>query len=483
MKVLRNAAIFTFFSFFKKGITFILMPLYTYFLSPADYGVVNTIMAFLSLISLFVTLNMEAAATRFFFKYKDNQVKVKEIWGTLSVTVFIMSLLVPFLIFVFNRQVVHFFIEGIDFYPYLFIGLFIVFIQPLGDIYKAYLKANQKSKEFSIMNLVYFIVYTALLVLFIVVFKYKVRAFLYATLISHGLFFIYSFIKFIPQVKLCFRPAYLKEMFKYSIPLLPHHLSSWVTNMIDKIFLNNISGAVSAGLYSVGAKFGIIQKMVVDSVDTAFTPWFFEEYEKGEEGVKKIIKFADAVITFTSFFGFVLSIFSYEIIIYLLPGNNFDSGWKVVPWIAFSFVFHSMYNFFNKVFLLDNTKKLSFVSILGAGLNIGLNLLLIPKFGFVGAAIATTVSYFIRSIIALIVSKDSGINFNWVKMYLMAFSFFLFSGLNGLLQYFNVLTNPILILIIKVTITTLIVFVISKVYSDYWQKIMAIIKRKLRLSK
>ena len=83
-KILQNSAIYTVIMVLQKGISFFLMPLYTAFLSPSDYGILGVVSSVSSLMAVFITLGLEAAAARFYYKYNKDEDQAKKIYGNVS---------------------------------------------------------------------------------------------------------------------------------------------------------------------------------------------------------------------------------------------------------------------------------------------------------------------------------------------------------------------------------------------------------------
>ena len=92
-KILQNSAIYTVIMVLQKGISFFLMPLYTAFLSPADYGVIGVVTSVSSLMAVFITLGLEAAAARFYYQNNKDEVKSKLVYGNVALVILANSLL------------------------------------------------------------------------------------------------------------------------------------------------------------------------------------------------------------------------------------------------------------------------------------------------------------------------------------------------------------------------------------------------------
>ena len=416
-KVVSDSALYSFSTLLQRGAAFFLLPLYTSFLTPEDYGIVNVVNAVSSFLAVLIMMALNGAATRFHYKNTDDNYR-KILWGTITTIVFISSLGWGAVFFTFHRLLVDPFIGEIDYYPFAVIGLANTVITPLYLLFQSYLQARQEAMYYSINTLSHFFVQVGLAIVFIAVYRMGAVGMLLSNVITSLLFFLYVIIAYIPKIKIGYDKTIAKESFNYSLPLLPHQISIWSAGTIDRLFLNGYKGEAITGVYTVGQQFGTVVGTIAYSVNQAFVPWFFQMIEKGNEGFRKIEKMGLFAVVGYSLIAFVISLFAPEVL-RIMVSESFRDAWQVIPLLTFAFVFHGVYFFFINILFVKDTGWVFVVTLASMVIDIVASIVLIPIMGFWGAGVACFLTYFSRSIFALILSKikNKNINYNAVAMF------------------------------------------------------------------
>lgn len=422
-KIVTNSAMYSFTTLLQKGASFFLLPLYTAFLTPEDYGVVNVVTSVSSFMAVLIMMALNGAATRFHFKYNDEKFR-KVLWGTITSIVFLSSIGWGGVFFIFHRYLVDPFIGEIDYYPYVVVGLANTIITPLYLLFQSYLQAKQEALHYNINTLANFFVQVGLAIVFIAVLKMGALGMLLANVTTALIFFLYVLFFFIPRIKICIKKEIAKDAISYSLPLLPHQLSLWSAGTIDRLFLNGYKGEAQTGVLSVGQQFGNVVATIAYSVNQAFVPWFFQMIEEGKNGFRKIEKMGLFAVVFYCLIAFVISVFTPEIL-QVMVSERFRDAWEIIPLLTFAFVYYGVYFFYINILFIKDTRIVFLVTMASMIVNIIMNILLIPKIGIWGAAIACFMTYFSRSIFALILSRmrNKDIKYNFVVMIILPIIF------------------------------------------------------------
>lgn len=422
-KVLKNSGIYTVASILQKGISFFLLPLYTSFLTPDDYGVLNVVTSVSSLLSILFLLGLQGAGTRFYYAHKEEEEYSKRLWGALALFVLINSVVLGGLFLLCHDFLIDPIVGNIPFYPFLLLGIANTIVSPLYLFFQSYLQSRQIGLHYGINIIINFLINTGLIILFVAGFGWGVVGVLAAHLITSLIFFIYVLIAFVPKLKLSLDKTILKPAFKYSLPLVPHLLASWSSGMIDRLFLNVMKSKKDTGLYSVANQLSSLVHTLTTAVNNAYAPWFFETYE--EKNFSQIRKMGQFLVLLYSMVSLVVSLFSPEVL-KIMVSSEFREVWTIIPFLSFASVFQGMYYLYGSLLTLDKTKYFSMITVISLTVNVVLNILLIPKMGYVGSAVACYFTFLTKSIMALLISsiKVKSIKFHWGWMYLIAFAFF-----------------------------------------------------------
>ena len=303
-------------------------------------------------------------------------------------------------------------------------------------VYDNILKSQQKALKSSIISIVYFLLSITLNIVFVVVFKMGATGVVIATLIASFIYTVYFFADIIVtnQIILCIDVSLLKEALKYSIPIMPHNLSTQITMLVSKSLIGGTSALGALGLYSIASQFGDISDTVQTYVNNAYGPWLYEKLHSAEEGYKKAIRnIVNMMSLVIGLFLLGIALFAEDYITLFLEKSYVDAG-KYVPWIVLVYGIKIAYYFYiNILFYYKKASKVLFSATLTSSIvNVVLSALLIPIYGVYGSILADAVSMFIRVSIVIFISKrfdDIGLRIKDFVINFFIIAGFIFVGL------------------------------------------------------
>lgn len=477
-KIFSNTVLYSFSSFFQKGIGFLLLPLYTYYLSPEDYGILNVVTTIVAFLSQLFLLSLHGAASRFHFKSEKVDYRAK-VWGTTLMLVLANSFFWGVLVIVFHKYLIDPVAKGIAFYPLFFFSIIGTILSPLYLFYQQWLRNLQEGVRYVINAIGYFILQVALNLVGLILLGLGVLSPILASLITAMVFFCISLWRFVPNISFKFDRGIAKDSITYSIPLVPHNIAGYWSMTIDRLMLNNMLNASSVGLYSVGSHFGMVIYEIAASINKAYSPWCYDKMTKNDaDGYEKMYIFADMSIMVLCLFAMLVSVFSPEAIS-LMTSKAFEDAWIPIAFICFGKVAHGLYFFFCQPLFFSHTKYVMYVSIVALVANIICNYFFIPLYGIIGTGIALFVSTMIIAIMALLLScwLEPHIQYHYKRMILMTFVFLGLSLFVFPIQ--NCIDSITMRIIVKLIFVTFVVSIM--VYSNLKElKIANIIIRTKR---
>jgi len=387
----KSSVIYTITTILQNGIAFFLLPLYTRYLTPNDYGILAVVSSINGFLTIFLMLSLHGAMTRFYFDYRFEPEKLKAFWGTILTFILIFSMGAGGLLILFGQILFKPVIGEIPFCPFVVLGIGAVMFQPFFTIYLSLLQTREEAGKYAILSFSQFMINLALVITLVVFIGWGAEGPLTATLITAVLFFITSIYALRKDVVFGMNKLYLKEALRYSLPLVPHSLASQISNATGKLFLNYLVNTGAAGLYNIGFMFGSIIGVVSDGINKAYVPismGILSTNRREElDHLKNIVLF---LVVMYCLLGTVISLFSKEAI-FILTTEAFYKSYIIVPFLAFYFVLGGIYYILvNILFFVKRATK--FVAIgtgLGAISNILLSWVLIPRYGLFGAAAST----------------------------------------------------------------------------------------------
>ncbi len=432
-KVLFNSGLYTFSSLLVRAIGFLLLPVYTLFLSPEDYGITNLVNGFNGFATYVVAFSLYSAVIRFYADYKDDREKLKQFYGTVVAFVFCSGCIFVGLGFILQELLIRWFFEGIAFYPYVVIALLSLTFTSLHTVHQSIMQGMQVGKKLTIVNLTVFGLQVGLNLLFIGVFKLGAVGVLLATLIINVSYFAYMVIdlKANNLVAFCINKTVLREALRYSIPLMPHNLSTHIASFASRVFINNSGSLSSVGIYSVASQFGAIIDTVQASVNRAFAPWFYDMMNNGDDGGRReIISLSRSLLILYSLLYMVIGLFSQEAII-IMTNERYIMAWTAIPILVVAFSVKSIYYFFvNVLFYYVEAARLIFIAtIIGSLADIIFAAILVPIYGMYGAAVSFLNAKIIVVTIVVVMSKRyNDIGYRVTEMFRIVVPSLLFMG-------------------------------------------------------
>jgi len=398
-KLAKNSLVYAFFTLLQKGFAFFLIPLYTTQLSTEEYGLLGIVMAAVPFLVLIAGLSLRGSTAYFYYEYRDHNKYLRKLWGTSFTFLLVISFLFVLILWLTKNFLLNVFLEDIPFYPYLFLALISICTQPTYYFFQSILKAKQLANKAAIFDFIYFFIIVVLTLIFILGFNFKAEGALLALAIANISFFVISLVYIFKEVDLGLNLKLLKKSLKYSLPIVPHNLSSWAMNLADRLILNNISTLSLVGIFDIGAQIGKLINVITLGVNSAYSPWFFEQLKTDKNNKKNIAEITVKIVLLYVLVAIAISWLSPELL-RLISSKAFFGAWKVVPFIAFAFVINGFYYSFSNVFFLEKTKYLPIITGVGAIINVSLNFILIPLYGIMGAAIASISSKLVFSAMA-----------------------------------------------------------------------------------
>lgn len=402
--------------FLPKSLGFLLLPVYTSYLSTEEYGIADVILTTSCLISPFVSLGMPGAIFRFNIENKDDYRPYRIATSIFVKNVLILILVLCAVYFLFQIKFLYLF------YLFLTTGFSL-----LSDINISYLRSLEKMKLVSVCGVGSSFLTAFCNVLFIVVFNLGLYGFLLSSIVGYAFNYlvsgisIYGYRKKILSVnKLKGIKILRKEMLQFSIPTIFSGILWWVTSSSDRYFITWMCGSSANGIYSVAFKIPLIIVTIDAIFGAAWLNTLYDTY-KTKEGKAYIIKVFNGYSFLLCFLCSFL-IMTNKFLSNLLFSKEFYEAWKYVPILLISVVLSTSSNFLSTLLAVYKKTKISLnISIITALLNVSLNWILISiTRSPLGAALATCLSFFVTYALNYKKSKNvSNIDFHTGKQLLM----------------------------------------------------------------
>lgn len=377
---------------------FLLLPLYTRILQPADYGKLELVYIVGAILAMLYGLKVETGYNRIYFQSKDTDYR-KTLFATGQLFNLVCSVAFATLIF-FNAKwvagLIFEFPEG-EFFLKLIVSVTI--LEVMSHIPFNNLRIRQKAKSFVAYNLLKLITITGLTVYFVAFAGKGVAGVLYAKIIGDVITLAAIYYETRKEYIFSFSSDQLKMMLAFSVFLIPPNLSALILNMSNRYFLQEYQTLDDVGLYSLGAKLaGIIPFLFTEPVKKAFGPFLYEQIDNPQQCKKILADFSRIFLAGLSVVALSVSLFSRELIM-VMSDQSYAGSHNIVFVLSVSYLFLGLAGIV--VLGIHITKKTWIITAIwpvSAITNVLLNIWLIPVYGRMGAAFATLLSVVVINI-------------------------------------------------------------------------------------
>ncbi len=374
--------------FLQKGISMLTTPVFTRIMTEAEYGRYSVYNSWLGLIQIIVSLNLaHDVYTRGLVKNEEDQDRFSSSMLGLSTT---CILIWSALYFIFHKAVN----SLLEMSTLLMAAMLLeIWAHSVYQFWANRERVHYRYKKLVIVTLAYVILRPLLGVVCVMQVETwqqtEARAII-STLVQL-LLFTGLYISLHKKGRQFFSKKYWGYALRFNLPLIPHYLSQTLLNQSDRLMIDRICGPADAAYYSVAYTIAMVLLIVNTSVSATMNPWVYKSLRAGE--YKKIGKVSYCVMALVAGLNLTVVLCAPEILHIMAPDSYQAALWAIPP-VAVSVYFSFLYNLFATFeFYYAKTQYVTLASIAAAALNLGLNAIFIPKFGFLAAGYTTLVCF------------------------------------------------------------------------------------------
>lgn len=422
-KFIKSSGVYLLGNVLTKAISFLLLPMYTKYLSPADYGTYDLNIAYITFLSSILFLDIWAGIMRYMFDYKTENEKSQPIVAGMiifSISTFVYTIFV----FVFGKSMS---------IPFLWLLFLYGLITNLNQVVGFVARAKGKNYIYSIGGLVGSAVSIIFNIIFIAVLKlsyeYLYVAYIIGTFIN--MILVGTSIHFVDELnKKYFNKKLIIEMLVYAAPLSINSAAYWFLSNYNKVVISNELSSVDNGLYAVSNKFSNIIQLFTQCFQMAWQELTFSKAGSTREEMNEFYTVAvNEYIKFLSL-GTIVLIPIIKIIFPIMIDSSYDKAINIVPFSLIATLFSCISSFLGSIInTLKINKYIFTTTVFGTIVNIVLINILIKPIGLQAASISLACGYLI-----IVVRRVMLLN-NYVKIkidYLLILYISIMGGISGL---------------------------------------------------
>lgn len=385
-------------------IGFLLIPIYTRYLTPEDYGIVELATSLSAFLIIFMRLGIPGAVTRFYYDYSEG----KGLQNYLT-TIFIFLIIIGFFIGLGILMIGYFWsdslIKGLPYYPFYFLIVATAFLSANTDLQRRLIQVREQSKYAAVLSTVTALVGIVSAIILVVVFEMGALGMVWASTISAIVFFIQAQYYLKKDLSGTFSKKLLLGSSKYALGIFPSHVVNNFAPLLSKVLLSNLGSLGAVGLLGIALRFVAPLSILQGAFHNAYLPIYYSirksNDEKGYIELGKVIK----EIWLIACFLFIGSALAFPVLIKLLTPIAYHSSAYLVPFLAIGFLFKIVYTLYGQeIFYSKKTFWVPIMSISAVVVNLTIVFLTVKKLGALGVALGMISSFFVVMIWGVVLS-------------------------------------------------------------------------------
>ena len=379
---------YTICSVIQNGIGFFTMPIFTNLMTTEQYGLFSIYQSWMGILVIFTTLNLQYGMfNNAMVKYQERR---DEYISAMQGLVLVLNTGFLIVYLLFHKQLNVLF--GLS--TVIMMAMFLeMAMTPALGFWSGKKRFEYKYREVIGITLLMSFANPVIGVIAVMMTEDKGVVKVLTSAVVNAAFCFLIFVRNIWRGK----KLYVKEFWKYAlsfhIPLIPYYLSQTVFNQSDRIMINNMVGTDKAAIYSVVYSCSTVINFAINAINNAFVPWTYEKLS--QKDYKNLGKVSNALSVFIGVILLFVMLVAPEIIRIIVPLEYYEGIWTMPPIICSLYFLFQSQLFINVEFYEEKKNYLVLGSIFGAVLNIVLNYLLIPVFGYVAAGYTTLAAYIV----------------------------------------------------------------------------------------
>lgn len=379
-------------------LNFLLLPLYVVYLSKADYGVIALLAAVEAPAKLFFRWGVDGAFMRYWYDCEDDAARQR-----LASTLFFFLLAVNGVLLIASLVAAPLLSERLLESAGYTLALQLVLLNTfaIGFTFIPFhvLRMQNRAVQFSGLTLARSVSTLVLRLALIVGLGYGVMGIVLADVIVTTVLMLVLLRWFAPLIRPVFSMDTLRASLRFGLPRVPHGFALQVMSVADRVILQKFTSLEVVGLYSMGVSFGLVPKIALGAFESAWAPFYYATARQPD--AKRVFTIVTTYgVTVLALMTAGLSAIAADLLT-VMTGGRFVEAAPVVTWTAIGVFFYGVYLLTSiGLNITTNTKYYPVSTAIGAGVNVGLNFLLIPSYGMIGAAWANGASYAVQSGIA-----------------------------------------------------------------------------------
>lgn len=378
---IKNTFYYTLGTVVKSAAAFVLLPLYANILGAEQYGVLNLLQTFSTILGTLMTFATERSLYRMYHDYASEEEK-RILLSTVFWAINLFSIVIILCTISVGGYIVNY-LGNVNVYTALLPTVLYTFLMALINYSQVLMQVEQKGRSFLIVSMLVLVTYNAISILFLYFYDRTVESLIYGNVIANLIVLPVAFMNIRKRISFQLSFRILADTLKFSLPIFFSIVFSWVLNMTDRLFIANMGSMYDAGLYSLASKLGQFAILACGAIYQAYTPYFYdtinrdgstEFLEKTAQSNKYITLFVCIVV--------VCLVYATKPLLLLFFNVEFYDSLYYVYLLAIGILFNQIGGMFNMmVYQQKKSVQMAIVTVSCGIISLVMNYILIPRYG------------------------------------------------------------------------------------------------------
>ena len=382
----------------QKGIAFLVIPIYVRLLTTSEYGQYTIFQSWCNILIIFATLNLHCGVfTKAMVDYAEDRDRYTSCMQGLSTVITLLL----FCVYIFTQSL---WVKYMEMDTITFGLLFVYFIAfPSFSFWAVRQRVENKYVTMVIITLIQSVVTPILSLYLLTHINLRANAVIWGFLISQSLFGLFFYIYHFIKGRCFYDSKYWKHGITYNIPLIPHYLSLVVLGQIDRVLIGHYCGKDKSGIYGLAFQVSMLMNVIIGGINGSLVPWIYEKFKNKD--FNSVKEESNRLVFLIGLLTAMAMLVTPELIKIIGTPEYYDAIW-IIPAVTLSVFFTFVYGLYACVeFYYGATKYVMFATTTGAILSITMNVILLPRLGYLSAGYTSLTCYTVFLIMHYIFMK------------------------------------------------------------------------------
>jgi O-antigen/teichoic acid export membrane protein len=384
-------------------IGFLLIPLYTRYLTPEDYGIVEITTTISAFVIPLMKLGLPGSVTRQYFEYSHDKNLLNDYITTIYKLLNWAAIIIGIITLILMYFTKSFFYSGVDFWPFIFLAIFSAGLSSNNQLQQKLIQNKEQSRYSFFLKISFTLISIILALIFVIKLKMGALGLVLSGVLVNAAYFVQALHYLKNYTTGNFNQSMAKEALNYGSGILPHHLAVASAPLINKTILLNMGSLSALGSYSVGMRFFLPLEITYTMINTAFVPIYNNlRKEKNDIGLRKNIRI---ILTFSFIVYTIVQLLGPPVMRFLLP-ISFHSAIPLLTILSIGFCGRTLYGICTaEIFFQQKTKFISFITITGMIVNVLICIAFVNQYQGQAICWASTISFIFWALLSYIYKK------------------------------------------------------------------------------